>query len=183
MNNHLTRRALPLAVTLAALGWSGSAIAASDYLLKLDGVKGEIAAPSSTGQSSGEKHKEWIEILSVQLAEPSPAAGKLAVASGDVSGDGKAPISGQSSGKRTHKPIRVRSQDEETAALLLPAVQKVRTVSIASPAWPGCAAGQKVDAFTIKQKSTGRTGLVLDATVSACAAESVSLNFAKIEWR
>ena len=73
--------------------------------------------------------------------------------------------------------------DDQTAALLLPAVQKVREAAMRTPAWEGCAAGQKIEGLAIKQKTTGRMGRILDATVATCAAESVSFNFTKIEWK
>jgi hypothetical protein len=73
--------------------------------------------------------------------------------------------------------------DQETAALLLPAVQKVREAAMRMPAWAGCTAGQKIEGIAIKQVSTGRTGRILDPVVATCATESVSFNFTKIEWK
>jgi hypothetical protein len=77
---------------------------------------------------------------------------------------------------------KIAALDDATAALLLPAVQKVREAAARLPAWEGCAAGQKIERLAIQQKSTGRMGRILDATVATCASESVSFNFTKIEW-
>lgn len=180
------------AVALAALACAGAAQAATDYLLKIEGVPGEskIVAGSGGGAmphvKGDARHKGWIELDSVQLGAQKTAAGGVNVASGDVDGV-KAPrdvATGQSSGKRTHKPVMVIKQtDEETAALLLPAVQKIREAAARMTPWTGCTAGQKIEAIAIKQKSTGREGKILDATVTACAAETVSFNFSKIEWK
>ena len=73
--------------------------------------------------------------------------------------------------------------DTETAALLLPAVQKVREAAARMTPWTGCAAGQQIGSVLIKQKSTGKEGRILDPVVVSCATESVSFNFTKIEWK
>ena len=176
MTQHMTKKAASLAFAMAAFAWAGSAQAASDYLLKLEGIPGESKAKP-------DGHKGWIELESVQLGVSKTATGGVNVASGDVNAAPHDAASGQASGKRTHNPVRIRmATDEETAALLLPAVQKVREAAARMPAWEGCAAGQKIEGLAIKQKSTGRTGRILDATVSTCATEQVSFNFTKIEW-
>lgn len=174
-----------LVAGLATLMLAQPALAAStDYLLKLDGIPGE----SKEAKGKHKDHKEWIDIASVRLADDGATSGGVRVASGDVNGDGTADAtSGQATGRRTYEPITIRkridkSSHEETAALLVPAVQKVREAAARMPAWDGCAAGQKIDSFSIKQKSTGRMGRILDATVSSCASEQVSFNFTKIEW-
>jgi hypothetical protein len=174
-----------LALTIstgAALGWAVPAQAASDYLLQLDGIPGESKA---TAAQRG--HDKWIVLESVQLGAERTSGG-VNVAAGDVNGDGvSAPRdvkTGQSSGKAARYPFHFHAMtDQETAALLLPAVQKVREAAMRMPAWSGCAAGQKIEGIAIKQKSTGRTGRILDPEVVSCATDSVSFNFTKIEWK
>lgn len=193
MTIHAYKNAAVSALAVTALACAAPAFAASDYLLKLGGVDGESKDPK--GQSAeSDKHKGWIELESVQLGT-ARAAGGVNVASGDVNGDGAA-----ATGRRAYRPVVIRKDidkttpapsaekkiaapDDETAALLLPAVQKVREAAMRTPAWEGCAAGQKIEGLAIKQKTTGRTGRILDATVATCAAESVSFNFTKIEWK
>jgi hypothetical protein len=129
--------------------------------------------------------------------EPAATAGGVRVAVGDVNGDGTADAtSGQATGKRQHMPVRARStsgqsaaptrvapppSDPQTTGLLLPAVQKVREAAAAMPAWPGCHVGQKLNGVQMREAATGKVYDVLDAVVSQCAAESISLNFTKIE--
>lgn len=193
-----------LALTIstgAALGWAVPAQAASDYLLQLDGIPGETKIATGAGPGAGPhvKKEKWIELQSVQLGAERTAGG-VNVATGDVNGDGAAATSGQATGRRTYEPITIRKRiaktapaptgktiaapdDDQTAALLLPAVQKVRVAAARMTPWTGCAAGQKIEGMTIKQVSTGRTGRILDPVVATCAAESISFNFTKIEWK
>ena len=146
-------------------------------------------------QSAEQKgHDKWIILESVQLGAER-AAGGVTVATGDVNGDGAPATTAHK-----YEPITIRKRidkstpapadkkiavpdDDQTAALLLPAVQKVREAAARMPAWKGCAAGQKIDGMAIKQVSTGREGRILDPVVATCATESVSFNFTKIEWK
>lgn len=176
------------ATAFAALALAGPAVAATDYLLQIGSIPGESKIVTGAGPGAGPhvKKEKWIELESVQLGTARMAGG-VNVAAGDVNGDGvKAPhdvATGQSSGKRTHKPVRViKSADEQTAALLLPAVQKVREAAARMPAWKGCAAGQTIEGMAIQQVSTGRSGQILDPVVVSCATDSVSFNFTKIKW-
>ncbi|HMS21317.1 type VI secretion system tube protein Hcp [uncultured Sphingorhabdus sp.] len=181
MTYHLRRKSAALACALAAITLNAPAYAAStDYYLKLGGVDGE----SKDTKTREKGHKNWTDLSSLRLVEEESASGGVHVATGDVNGDGTADrASGQATGKRSHEPLPLRAAtDAETAALLLPAVQKVREAAARMPAWRGCAAGQKIESLAIKQKSTGRMGRILDATVSQCASEQVSFNFTKIEW-
>jgi hypothetical protein len=181
-----------LALTLstgAALGWAVPAQAASGYLLQLDGVPGESKIVTGAGPGAGPhvKKEKWIVLESVQLGAERTAGG-VNVATGDINGDGvSAPRdvkTGQSTGKAARYPVHFHAMtDQETAALLLPAVQKVREAAARMPAWAGCAAGQKIDGIAIKQVSTGRTGRILDPEVISCTTDSVSFNFTKIEWK
>lgn len=195
-----------LALTIstgAALGWAVPAQAASDYLLQLDGIPGETKIATGAGPGAGPhvKKEKWIELESVQLGAERSAGG-VTVATGDVDGDGvTAPrdaASGQATGKRMHDPVKLPSgreasapsvseivvtRDRQTAALLLPAVQKVREAAARMTPWTGCAAGQHIGSVLIKQKSTGKEGKILDPVVVSCATDSVSFNFTKIEWK
>ncbi|WP_373475318.1 hypothetical protein [Sphingorhabdus sp.] len=175
--------------TGAALGWAVPAQAASDYLLQLDGIPGESKIVTGAGPGAGPhvKKEKWIILESVQLGAER-AAGGVNVASGDINGDGvSAPRdvkTGQSSGKRARYPVHFHQMtDQETAALLLPAVQKVREAAARMTPWTGCAAGQQIGSVLIKQKSTGKEGKILDPVVTTCATDSVSFNFTKIEWK
>jgi type VI protein secretion system component Hcp len=200
MTIHAYRNAALSALGVTAFACAAPAFAAgTDYLLKLGGVDGESKDPKAQSADS-DKHKGWIELESVQLGT-ARATGGVNVASGDVNGDGAAAASGQATGRRTYEPIVIHkridkstpapaadkkiaaSDDDQTAALLVPAIQKVREAAMRTPAWEGCAAGQKIEGLAIKQKTTGRTGRILDATVATCATESVSFNFTKIEWK
>ena len=181
MTHRIESTRVALTFGLALLLTGGPALAAgADYLLKIDGVNGE----SKSTKTREKGHKNWTDLSSLRLVEEESASGGVHVATGDVNGDGAADrASGQATGKRSHEPLPLRAAtDPETAALLLPAVQKVREAAARMPAWRGCAAGQKIESLAIKQKSTGRMGRILDATVSQCASEQVSFNFTKIEW-
>ena len=204
MTVHHMKNAALSAVAVAALAWAGSAQAASDYLLKIEGVPGESKVADGTGGGAmphvkgDARHKGWIELESVQLgAETTAAAGGVVPADHNVKSPRDA-ASGLATGKRTHKPVRVSSEreasapsvseiiatrDQQTAALLLPAVQKVREAAARMTPWTGCTAGQKIDAIAIRQISTGKEGRILDPVVTTCATESLSFNFTKIEWK
>lgn len=182
-----TSRILALTLALAAATCSAPAWAAStDYLLHIEGIPGESAAHDH-------EHKDWIEVLSLRFK------GGVRVAAGDVNGDGAAQASGLPTGKRQHKPMVITKEldksapaptgpgtiaapGQQEAALLLPAVQKVREAAARMGAWRGCAPGQRLGGVHIKVAKTGRTGRILDAVVTQCATESVSFNFTKIEW-
>lgn len=189
MTIHAYKNAAVSALAIAALACAAPAFAAGDYHIKFGGVDGD-----TEGKDDG-KHKDWILIESVQLGAERTAGG-VHVATGDINGD-----DATDARPHTHKPITIRKEvdkskrapaagkkiaapdDDQTAALLLPAVQKVRVAAARMPAWGNCAAGQKIEGMTIKQVSTGRTGRILDPVVATCAAESVSFNFTKIEWK
>ncbi len=124
MTVHHMKNAALSAVAVAALAWAGSAQAASDYLLKFEGVPGESKVADGAGGGAmphvkgDARHKGWIELESVQLgAETTAAAGGVNVATGDVNGV-KSPrdaASGLATGKRTHQPVRVSSEREASA--------------------------------------------------------------------
>jgi hypothetical protein len=181
-------------VSIACLG--APALAASvDYYIKIPDIDGESEARDG--------HKDWIELNSVTMAEgqgdadsaPAVRAG-VRVASGDVTGDGKGKERPPLAVRRADGPgpapapsatgsaVRDVSSgvDPVPAGLLLPAVQKVRRAQASAAALPGCRVGARLGPVLIREGSAGRTGRILDATVSECASESISFNFTKIEW-
>jgi hypothetical protein len=110
-----------LALTIstgAALGWAVPAQAASDYLLKLDGIPGESKIVTGAESAAGPhvKKEKWIVLESVQLGAERTVSG-VNNASGDVNGDGtSAPRdvkTGQSSGNRDALPLSLRGQERD----------------------------------------------------------------------
>lgn len=65
--------------------------------------------------------------------------------------------------------------------LLLPAVQKVREAAAARPRGMACTPGATLRNLTIRDDETAQIVRVPEATVTACTAESLSLNFVKVE--
>lgn len=159
----------PLIAGAAALLMVATHAAAAWYI-KIDGIDGETADKS---------HKDWIVISSLRLAPATAARGGVHVASGDVDGDGRA----DAPAARAGSTIDSGGADPVPAGLLLPAVQKVRTLTASVPAWRGCRVGQRLPNLPIRNDKTGRTGVIRDATVVECGAEQVSLNFSKITMR
>jgi hypothetical protein len=169
--------------------------------MKLGDIKGESATDHD--------HKEWIEILSMRLApetpSPSASSGGVQVATGDVNGDGvvngggatdrKDPrhASDASAGKGTERAAGVgggampsvkgaiAAPEPVPAGLLLPAVQKIREAT-ARGVVSGCQAGQRLPPVAVRNSADGKTGRILDATLTACAGDEVSFTFQKIEW-
>jgi hypothetical protein len=186
-----------LAIGLAAAAWAGPAWAAADYYLKIGDIKGEAAASAA---GADDRHRDWIELSSLRFADEAAATGGVRVATGDVDGDGRADVaSGLPTGKRQHKPVTIsKSMDKsspklaegrvaapgaaEPAALLLPAVQRVREAAARVPAWRGCAVGQHIATASLREGATGRTARVLDARVTECGAEQVGFTFSKVIW-
>lgn len=188
MIQHLKTTAALTTTAIITLFWAGSAQAASDYLLKIEGVPGESRVAGADGGALPHVKKEkWIELMSVQSGAEIAPDGSARATGYDVKTikTAREASSGMATGKRMHKPMPVMSPnvDTETAALLLPAVQKIREATARMTPWAGCTAGQTLDAITIKQVSTGKEGKILDPVLTTCAADSVSFNFTKIEWK
>jgi hypothetical protein len=170
------------------IGWSvalGAALIvaagpaqARPVYMKLGDIKGESA--------TARDHSGWIEILSMRL-KPEPAtsstAGGVKVATGDVTGDGAAARPGVGGGAMPSVKGKATPAAPEPvpAGLLLPAVQKIREAT-ARGVVPGCQAGQSIPSVAVRNSADGKTGRILDATLTACAADEVSFTFQKIEW-
>lgn len=160
---HILPRTTLIAAAAALLVTATPAFAA--WYIKFDGVDGE---------ATGKSHKDWIVISSLRLA-PTAKRG-VRVAAGDVDGDGRADGRTAAAGSA----IASGAPDPVPAALLLPAIQKVREASAAVPAWRGCRVGQRLPRLSIRDDKTGRTGAILNARVTECGAEQVSFNFTRI---
>ena len=133
-------KALGAVATVAAICASGAALAASDYLLEIDGVKGESKA-------------EQIEIHSWSWGASNSGAssatrGGVRVAAGDVNGDGRA--------------------DLLTASTLAEVSNFVLTVPASSSLARQCAAGKRLPNARISKAGTG-TLVLSGATVRSCA--------------
>jgi hypothetical protein len=157
----------------AALATAGAAMLlatsaeARPIFIKYDDIKGESAASADGG------HKDWIELTSVSIA---PAArGGVRVAAGDVNG---AAARAGSAGA----PRALAAPNPVPVGLLLPAVQKVREAAARIPAGAACTVGPVRGPVAVMESESGATGRILDAAVTGCSAESVSVNFTKIEW-
>lgn len=111
MNTKSIVSAIALCLACAA---AVSTHAASDYLLKLDGIKGESSAtaPKPGAQAA---HRA---VANPSNGGASAAMGGVRVATGDLNGDGKAAAQ---NANRALAPAQ-----KPPSALLLPAVQKVR---------------------------------------------------------
>ncbi|MXO50697.1 hypothetical protein GRI42_05185 [Erythrobacter gaetbuli] len=164
-------------IALGALALPCAAQAAA--YMKFDGIKGEsrIAAMGFKGEGEG-------------------FTGGVRVASGDVTGDGTADASGDgrtdagdytvwrdSAGAASAAPgdVAAPGPRPQAASLLLPAVQKVREVAAARPAGMACEVGATLRNLTIRNEETAQVVRVPMATVTACSAEQVTLNFSKVE--
>lgn len=161
---HILPRTTMIATAAALLITATHAFGA--WYIKFDGVDGETAQKG---------HKDWIVIDSVSLA-PTAKRG-VRVASGDVTGDGRADARSKPGGR----DIDSGGADPVPTGLLLPAVQKMRVATASVPAWRGCRVGQRLPRLPIREDVTGRNGAILDARVTGCGRERVSFSFSKVE--
>jgi type VI secretion system secreted protein Hcp len=156
--------ALVAPVTLLTVS---SSFGASDYLLEIEGIKGE---------STDAKHKDWIEVLSFSWgASNSSAAG---------SGGG----AGKASFQDMHFTMKV---DKASPKLMLACAtgQPIPTVKfIVSRA--DAATGETTDYYTVilsnvlvsSYKSSGPPQPPAGATTVEPLTASLSLNYTKIKW-
>lgn len=176
-----------VAATLAGLVLGATpALAASDYLLQLDGVKGEAATqgqpttieisswswgasnPSSVGGAGSGTGKVSMQDLSVTTAATDTAA---VAAPRDAA-------SGQASGKRTHKPVAAGDLDGDGSAdaAAAPRAGDVAELTLRlreSPSLPSkgqtsraCAQGQHIDHVVLS--GNGQRVELQDAVVTSC---------------
>ncbi|MGQ7829396.1 hypothetical protein [Altererythrobacter sp. Z27] len=160
------------AIALAALAVPCAAQAAA--YIKFDGVPGESKVEMSWKVEKGEKAEGYT--------------GGVNVAVGDLNGDGK--VDGRdfevwrnSAAGNAGAPGRVAAPgaDPQAVGLLLPAVQKVREAAAARPAGMACEVGATLRNLVIRNEETAQVVRVPEATVTACSAEQISLNFTKVE--
>jgi hypothetical protein len=170
---------LVLAVT-AGLGLSaGSALAASDFLLEIDGIDGESAAKD---------HKQTIEISSFSWGASNPTsvgssgmgAGKVSMQDLSVqsstanSGDGatRGQDSGLPTGQRMHRPVRSVADD---GAAGVPADGSTGQLTVrlresptraSTGARSTCAAGKHIAKATLRSQTEAIE--LHDATVLSC---------------
>lgn len=150
MTNINMKQAALSVVAVTAFACGGAALAASDYYLKLGGVKGETRAKGN------KNHKDWIEISSVAMTKEDALASGIRVAVGDVTGDGadgdtegkiskssrvviridaaapsegtaKEPVTGQATGRRTYEPIMIRKRIDKSTPNAAPTEWVVAT--------------------------------------------------------
>jgi type VI protein secretion system component Hcp len=171
-----------MAVAATLSGWmlgATPALAASDYLLQLDGVQGDAAtkghpAPieisswswgasnptsvGSTGMSAGKVNVRDMSVMSASAATTGVAAAR------DTT-------SGQASGKRSAQPVA--SVDAAAAPPPAGTVSELTLRLRESPSRPSlgqsasaCTAGQHIDKVTVS--SNGQSYELQDATVISC---------------
>ena len=139
-------------------GWPAGA--GTNEALTVGGGRTESAV---TGNS------KWKNIVLKRGVETSTAGG-VRVAAGDVDGDGAA-ASGQATGKRVHKPIRIRTYDAPlpSGSVLL---------KLSQP-WPACAVGDRFNGAYLVVGTTHRYQLG-GATIAGCSADAVAVNYRSI---
>jgi type VI protein secretion system component Hcp len=143
---------------------AASAVAASDYYLKIGGVEGE---------SESKDHKGTIEIQSWSFGAGKASMQDLSVSSTKAPQDA---ASGQATGKRQHKPFTVASSRETSAAATAPEVGSISTVSVVSA--PGSATAARLDRLCASGKhiksasltGQGRVVELQDVVVSSCSS-------------
>lgn len=157
-------------------GWmlaATPALAASDYLLQLEGVQGESATKGNPAP---------IEVASWSLGASNPtsvgssgmSAGKAATPASAASTGVVSPrdvASGQASGKRSAQPVA--SSDGTAAPPPAGSVSELTLRLRESPSRPSlgkpasaCKAGQHIDKVTVS--SNGQSYVLQDATVTSC---------------
>jgi type VI protein secretion system component Hcp len=160
-----------IAVAAALSGWmlgATPALAASDYLLQLDGVQGD---------ASTKGHPATIEVASWSLGASNPtsvgssgmSAGKVNVHDMSVMASPRDAASGQASGKRSAQAVA--SGDAAASVPQADAVSELTLRLRESPSRPSmgkpaCTAGQHIDKVTLS--SNGQSYELTDATVTAC---------------
>jgi hypothetical protein len=123
------------------------ALAASDYLLELEGVEGESTV------------KTTIALDSWSFGASNPTS----VGSG-----------GMSSGRRQHSPIRLAAPLAENGSVQLVTAAREAGSGMATGR-SACAAGVHFHKATLRH--AGRYWILTDVTVSSCASDGMSLTY------
>jgi len=171
-----------IAVVAALGGWmlgAMPALAASDYLLQLDGVQGESA---TKGQPTTIEISSWSWGASnpTSVGSPGMSAGKVSVhdmtvMASTAAASGVVPprdaASGQASGKRSAQAVA--SGDAAASAPAAGSVSELTLRLRESPSRPSmgkpasaCKTGQHIDKVTVS--SNGQSYELQDATVTSC---------------
>jgi hypothetical protein len=137
-------------------GWPATG---ADETLTVGGNRTESAVTGNT---------KWKNIVLKRGVDAAPAPGGVAIAAGDVTGDGVSAASGQATGKRQHMPVRIRTY-------AMPLQSGAVLIALARP-WPACAVGDRFDGAYLVVGTTHRYQLQ-DATVVGCAANAVAINY------
>ena len=126
------------------------------------------AGPQS-GWPATAGNRKWQNIVLKRGVETS-AAGGVRVAVGDVTGDGAA-APGQATGKRVHRPIRIRTYDAPlpSGSVLL---------KLSQP-WPACTVGDPFNGAYLVVGTTHRYHL-RGATIAGCSDDAVAVNYRSI---
>jgi type VI protein secretion system component Hcp len=185
-------RLVSLAVLCVGLMTGATAMAASDYYIKLGGVEGESTGRAQT--SSGEVMSWSWGTSNASSAASGSGAGAGKVSMSDLSATAPAPAprdaaSGMATGKRQHKPVAMDSggtTGTATGATAAPSGE-VRSVSVVV-AEPGNAMSQQLDRACASGKHFDKVELSLrgqvtemhDVVVSSC---SVAGKERKYEFR
>jgi len=127
-----TSQFVSLAAACGAMLLAGPASAASDYLLEIDGINGEITAAAPA--------------KSIEISSFSWGMSQAVIAPRDAA-------SGMATGKRQHKPLSAVAETQPDARAAAPAEDSIKTFSL-SVAEPGnetaaylaqmCASGQHI---------------------------------------
>lgn len=136
--------------------------------MKLGDIKGEAVQATRAGavpmRTSKDKKGE-IEVHSFSWGATNSGASARAVAPRDAA-------SGLPTGKRQHEPVTFSKPLDKNAG----------SVTIAA-SLPDCRAGTVYSTVELGDSETGEAVTLYDAAVSTCAAEQVSFNYTKIEWK
>lgn len=161
-----TSQLVTLAVVCGSMLFARPAIAASDYLLEIDTIKGEATAKSPA--------------RSIEVSSFSWGMSQTSMASREAA-------SGMATGKRQHKPVSAVTEAQPVATAVTPAVDSIKTFSL-TVAEPGnetaaylvrmCASGQHIPRAVLTSRNERFE--LKDVIITSCA---VSGNQRKHEFK
>ena len=171
-------RLVSMAVLCGGLMAGTTAMAASDYYLKLGGVQGES---TERAQASSGEVLSWswgASNASSAVAGSGGGAGKVSMSDLSATASATAPrdaASGQATGKRQHKPVAMDSGGTTGTATAAPSGE-VRSVNVVV-ADPGNATSQQLDRACASGKHFDKVELSMrgqvtelnDVVVSSCS--------------